>query len=51
MADIQSFFTWFLSQLPTFLLSDPIKYFLGFYFGALAIWLFHRLCNISRVKF
>lgn len=48
MTDIRQFFFWFLSEIPAFLMSEPIKYFLGFYFGGLAIWLFHRIISGRR---
>ena len=37
MTNMQTFVTWFLEQLPAFLLSEPICYFVGFAFLFVAI--------------
>lgn len=29
MADIKTFVLWFIDNIPTFLMSEPIKYFVG----------------------
>lgn len=47
MSAVQNFVTWFISQLPTFLMSDPIKYFVGFFFLGITISLFKRIINIT----
>ena len=47
MTDMQNFISWFVNQLPVFLLSDPIKYFVGFWFAGCAVLLIKRILNIS----
>lgn len=37
MSNMQTFILWFLEQLPAFLLSEPICYFVGFAFLFVAI--------------
>lgn len=46
MANAKSFVEWFLSNIPTFLMSDPIIYFVGFGFLGFTIKLFRDLVNI-----
>lgn len=46
MTAVQNFITWFLSNLPTFLWSEPIKYFIGFFFLGIVISLFKRIINL-----
>lgn len=48
MTSMQNFILWFLNNLPTFLLSDPIIYFVGFWFAGLTIILIKRILNISN---
>lgn len=47
MTEMQNFCSWFLSELPNFLLSNPIKYFLGFWFLAIAMHLAFKIINIK----
>lgn len=47
MAESKEFVLWFLENLPTFLLSDPINQFLGFAFLAVVIRLMKSIMNIS----
>lgn len=47
MTSVQNFVSWFLSQLPAFFMSEPIKYFIGFFFLGIVISLIYRLINIK----
>lgn len=47
MNGMQSFVTWFLNQLPSFLLSEPIVYIIGFVFAGLTIDLIRRIINLN----
>lgn len=47
MTNMQNFVLWFLDYIPEFLLSDPIKYFVGFWFAGITILLIKRILNIS----
>lgn len=47
MNDIQAFITWFLNNLPSFLMTEPICYFLGFAFLGLTVKLVWRIMHIS----
>lgn len=47
MSSMQTFVMWFLDNLPTFLLSEPIIYIIGFVFAGLTIDLIRRIINIS----
>lgn len=38
---------WWLSELPAFLMSEPICYFVGFGFLALVISLFRQIINLK----
>lgn len=46
MAAMKEFAAWFLSQLPSFFMSEPICYIVGVAFLGLAIMMFKRI--ISR---
>lgn len=46
MAAAKSFVEWFLTNIPSFLMSDPIIYFVGFGFLAWTIKLFKDLISI-----
>lgn len=46
MGDMQSFFLWFLAEIPNFLLSEPIRYFTGVFIGFAVIGLFRRLLRL-----
>ena len=48
MSAMQNFVMWFLNNLPSFLLSDPIKYFVGFFFAGLTVKLIKEILSISR---
>lgn len=45
MSDIQSFISWFLDELPSFLMTEPICYLLGFVFLGLTVKLVFKLTN------
>lgn len=47
MQSSKDFVMWFLNNLPTFLLAEPINYFLGFAFLGLTINLFKRIINVK----
>lgn len=44
---MKEFWLWWFEQLPDFLLAEPICYFMGFIFGALAIGLIRRIINLK----
>ena len=44
---MKDFCLWFLQQLPTFLLSEPICYLIGFAFLLLTVKVFTSLCHIN----
>lgn len=46
MADMQAFAMWFLSELPTFLMAEPMSYFIGFAMLLLVIRLVRELTSI-----
>lgn len=43
ISDTQVFISWFLSELPDFLLAEPICYFVGFFFLFITIGLFKKI--------
>lgn len=43
---VTSFLNWFLNAIPSFLMSDPIIYILGFVFLGLVIDLVRRIINL-----
>ena len=38
---------WFMSQIPDFLMSEPLCYFVGFFFLFVTARLFARMCGIG----
>ena len=46
MADVKTFIMWFLSELPDFLMSEPICYFMGFAILTCVVGLFKRMINL-----
>lgn len=47
MQGMKDFCLWFIDQLPTFLMSEPVCYFVGFFFSFAIIGLIARLMNIK----
>ena len=47
MQSVREFCVWFISQLPDFLMSEPICYFVGFFFSFATVGLIARLMNIK----
>ena len=47
MADMQTFISWFLTQLPSFLMSEPVCYFVGFAFVIVTIRIIRDLIHIA----
>lgn len=43
---MMDFISWFLTELPDFLMREPICYFVGFAFGFVTIALIRRLINL-----
>lgn len=43
MVEMQNFISWFLSELPAFLMSEPIRFLIGFLFLAVTIRLFRMI--------
>lgn len=50
MTDIKNFFLWFIDNLPDFLMSDPIKYFVGIFIAGMIIKLILDLCGIRSER-
>ena len=48
MQAMMDFCLWFLSELPAFLLSDPIKYLVGFFFMFCILALIRSIITIHR---
>ena len=48
MQNMMDFISWFLTQLPGFLMSEPICYFVGFGFLFVIVALFKRLITIHH---
>lgn len=46
MTNVQAFVVWFLEQLPAFLLSEPISYFIGFAFLFVTIRLIKEIIRL-----
>lgn len=44
MSSMMNFVTWFISQLPGFLMSEPISAFTGLSIGIVVIALIRKLC-------
>lgn len=40
---MQAFISWFIEQLPGFLVSEPIRYFVGFFFLGITVQIFRTL--------
>lgn len=51
MSDMVSFSSWFFTNLPDFLLSEPIKYFVGLVISAFIIKLILSLCGLSERRY
>lgn len=51
MTNIKNFFLWFLDNLPDFLMSEPICYFVGLIIGALVINLILTICGIKERRY
>lgn len=47
MADMQTFIGWFLTELPGFLMAEPMCYFIGFAFSILTIRIIRDLIHIA----
>lgn len=50
MSDMISFSSWFFSNLPDFLLSEPIKYFTGLIITFFIVKLILTLTGVERSK-
>lgn len=48
MSDMISFSSWFFSNLPSFLLSDPIKYFTGLIITFFVVKVIFALMGVER---
>lgn len=48
MQNMKDFVMWFLTQLPSFLLSEPINYFVGFFFLYVTVAIFRRMVTIHK---
>lgn len=46
MGNMQTFFLWFLEEIPNFLLAEPIRYFTGVFIGFAVVGLFRKLIRI-----
>lgn len=47
MQSMKDFCLWFIDQLPIFLMAEPVRYFVGFFFSFAIIGLVVRLMNIK----
>lgn len=47
-SSFDSLLTWFFREIPVFLMSEPIIYFIGIAFFVAVIALLKRIINISR---
>lgn len=47
MVDMQTFVTWFLTQLPAFFMSEPICYFVGFAFIIVVVRIIRDIIHIT----
>lgn len=50
MTQIKTFFLWFIDNLPTFLMSEPIKYFVGIFIAGMIIKMILTLCGIKSER-
>lgn len=48
MSEMMTFISWFLSELPDFLMSEPVCYFVGFGFLFVVVQLFRNIITIHR---
>ena len=48
MSDMKDFCFWFFTQLPDFLMSEPVFYFVGVAFLLVVIGLFKSIININQ---
>lgn len=51
MEQMRDFVMWFLTELPPFLLSEPICYFVGFFFLFATVAIFRRIVGIGNKYF
>lgn len=51
MQVMQNFCVWFLEQLPAFLMTEPIIYFVGLFFSFFIVKLIMALCSIGSRNF
>lgn len=47
MAEMKTFVLWFIQQLPTFLMSEPIKYLVGMAFLIVTIEIFRKIISVK----
>lgn len=47
VAKMQSFFIWFLEQLPAFLMAEPLCYFVGFAFLLVVIRVIRDVIHLT----
>ena len=50
MQEMKDLIMWFLTQLPAFLMAEPICYFVGFGFLFCTLALFQSICNFGRSR-
>lgn len=48
MEQMKDFVMWFLTQLPSFLLTEPISYFVGFIFLFFTFGIFRRILGVGN---
>ena len=48
MSEMKAFILWFLSELPDFLMSEPICYFVGFMIAFFVVALIRNIMFVSR---
>lgn len=48
MEQMKDFVMWFLTQLPSFLLTEPISYFVGFFFLFFTFSIIRRIMSVGN---
>lgn len=48
MQAMKDFILWFIGQLPVFLMSEPISYFVGFAFLLVVVAVFKSIVGINK---
>lgn len=49
MSAMKEFCLWFLTELPDFLMAEPVCYFVGIAFLIIVVGIFIRIINLGRL--